>query len=174
MAEEEEEILAAEEVKEVEVAADTGAVEHCWGPGDLPKGAIVKPPERERNFVGAQGGGIDHYGSTKIVLETADNRQIGNEVQVMNVCRPLHSISKITDTAHDMLFTRRGAVVVPEGVFDQILAQCEIIAKYPRKGGLWVAKMKVRAPASTMKFPAKQPDADGPAKSSFGRQGVQR
>ncbi len=161
----EEEVLSTNEAKVVYVAADTGAVEHCIGPSDLPGSVVVEPPERERHFVGAQGKGIDHYGKAKVILETVTGQHIGNVFQVMDVCRPLHAVSKITDTGHDMLFTKRGAVVVPEGAFNAVLAACEITAKYPRKGGLYVAKMTAK-PAS------EPPSAETPATATFAGQGV--
>ncbi len=163
----EEEVLSTNEAKTVYVAADTGAVEHCIGPSDLPGNVVVEPPERERHFVGAQGKGIDHYGKAKVILETITGQYIGNVFQVMDVCRPLHAVSKITDTGHDMLFTKRGAVVVPEGVFNAVLATCEITAKYPRKGGLYVAKM-------TAKAASEPPNAETPATATFARQGVRQ
>ena len=163
----EEEVLSTNEAKTVYVVADTGAVEHCIGPSDLPGNVVVEPPERERHFVGAQGKGIDHYGKAKVILETITGQYIGNVFQVMDVCRPLHAVSKITDTGHDMLFTKRGAVVVPEGVFNAVLATCEITAKYPRKGGLYVAKM-------TAKAASEPPNAETPATATFARQGVRQ
>ena len=161
----EEEVLSTNEAKVVYVAADTGAVEHCIGPSDLPGSVVVEPPEGERHFMGAQGKGIDHYGKAKVILETVTGQHIGNVFQVMDVCRPLHAVSKITDTGHDMLFTKRGAVVVPEGAFNAVLAACEITAKYPRKGGLYVAKMTAK-PAS------EPPSAETPATATFAGQGV--
>ncbi len=117
--------------------------------------------------MGAQGTGIDHYGKARVILETLTGQHIGNVFQVMNVCRPLHAVSEITDTGHDMLFTKRGAVVVPEGVFNAVLAACEIVAKYPRKGGLYVAKMTAKA--------ASQPlNAEKPAAAPFAGQGVRQ
>ncbi len=117
--------------------------------------------------MGAQGKGIDHYGKARVILQTITGQYIGNVFQVMDVCRPLHAVSKITDTGHDMLFTKRGAVVVPEGIFNAILATCEIVAKYPRKGGLYVAKMTVKAAPEP-------PNADRPAPAPFAGQGVRQ
>ena len=142
------EILAAGEVVEVEVAADTGAVAHVVGPKDLPKSLrVVKPKGKVRNFVGPKGETIDNYGTAEVEMEQEDGRILGGCFNVADVCRPLHSISTITDQAHDMLFMRNKAVVVPEGTFDKILAMIKPIITYPRKGGLYVAKMKITDPS---------------------------
>ena len=81
--------------------------------------------------------------------------------------RPLHSTSKICDGTgdkhHEMLFTRQCAHVVPEGTLSRFLESINVIARYPRRGGLYVAKMKVRRPR-----PRPSPAA---AKSSFARPG---
>ena len=126
--------------------ADSGAVDHCAGPRDLPDGLKVDPSEEERNFVGADGEPIDHYGKCRVRLEQTNGAHVGSSFQVMNVCRPLHSVSKITDQKCDMLFTSEGAIVVDKGVFDQVLATVKRIAEYPRSGNLYVAKMKVKIP----------------------------
>jgi len=71
-------------------------------------------------------------------------------VQVAEVCRPLHSASKICDGAgdvhHEMLFMQDQAVVVPAGTFSKFMEQVKIITTYPRRGGLYVQKVKVRDP----------------------------
>ena len=78
----------------------------------------------------------------------------------------MHSVSMICDGAgsgnkHNSLFTEDFGVVVPAGVFDEILETCKHIARYPRKGGLYVSKMRARNPK-------------GAKKSSFTRPGAKR
>ena len=141
-------IMAANEKVKIYVAADSGAVDHCSNPKDLPDSVPVKPPERPRGFVGAKGDDIDHYGSAQVALELEDGRYIDNTFQVADVCRPLHAVSKITDNAGDMLFKKGCAYVVPEGVFDKVLATVTHLATYPRKGGLYVAEMYAVDPKS--------------------------
>ena len=60
--------------------------------------------------------------------------------------RPLHSTGKICDESKEVLFTKGEATVVPEGALSQFLGTVRHIAKYKRNGGLYLAKMKVRAP----------------------------
>ncbi len=64
----------------------------------------------------------------------------------MNLRRPLHSVSTITDNDYDMLFMENKAVVVPAGSFDKILAMVKHVAEYQREGGLYVAEMTVKDP----------------------------
>jgi hypothetical protein len=68
------------------------------------------------------------------------------------VCRPLHSVSTICDgpaggvSKKEMLYTDTEAVVVPAGALSKFLAGCKRLATYPRVGGLYVARVKVRNP----------------------------
>jgi hypothetical protein len=145
-------ILSAEEVKKIRVAADTGACAHCAGPGDLPGDTVVEQVEK-RNFVGPNGQPIEHFGEAAVRLQQADGGHVSMRTQVMGVTRPLHSVSMICDgdrakNKHNMLFTEDFGVVVPAGVFDEVLKRCKHIATYPREGGLYVAEMIVKTPGS--------------------------
>jgi len=93
-----------------------------------------------------------------------DGSTINNVVQVADVTRALHSTALICDTKKEVLFTQNEAVVVPAGSLSRFLGTMKRLAEYKRKGGLYVAKMKVRRRA--------QP---GSAKDSpFGGQGNNR
>ena len=167
--ENEDEILAADEEIEIDVAADTGCVDHCVGPDDIPGSIpVVKVKGKTRNFVGAGGGRIRCYGEAGVELVQKNGKVIQNKVQVADVCRPLHAVSKITDNGHDFLFKKGCAYAVPEGVFDKILAQVTHVATYPRQGGLWVAKVRARVPRSA-KMRSSEAESAG-----FGRQGQGR
>ncbi len=161
----EEHVLAATEEREVEVAADTGAVAHCAHPRDLPS-TVKVDQSKIRNFIGVGGGRIKHFGSAKVRMQQENGKHMSNNFQVMDVCRPLHSISTITDNDYDMLFTKKGGTVVPAGVFDEIMATVKRVAEYPRKGGLYVAKMIIKDPD------AKKPSTAKPA--TFAGQGASR
>ncbi len=138
-------ILAAVEQRRIKIAADTGCVAHAIGPKHLPDSVKVVQCD-ERHFSDAQGGCIEHYGESKVRLEQKDGSHISNTFQVLDVCRPLHSISMIADNDHDMLFTKECGFVVPAGVFKEILDKVKHIAEYPREGGLYVAEMIVKDP----------------------------
>ena len=150
----EEELLTTSEEVEIDVAADSGAVAHTTGPKGLP-GTVKVVRNRIRNFTGAGGEGIAHHGTARVRLQQEDGRFIQNDFEVADVCRPLHSVSTICDNEHDFLFTKKCGYVVPEGVFEEILAKLydagRIICRYPRRGGLYVATMKATDPTKRSK-----------------------
>ena len=156
----EEAMATAEEVK-ISVAADSGAVAHGCHPKDPPDSVKVDQ-RRIRNFHGAGGEGLKHFGTAKVRLQHQNGGHTSNNFEVMNVCRPLHSVSMICDNECDMLYKKDCAYVVPEGVFDQILAMCKIIAEYPRKGGLYVAEVTVKDPDAKNSSPASPASFAGP------------
>ena len=162
-------VMELEEEVEIHVALDTGSVAHCAGPKDIPGSVRVKPPAsgKIRNFVGAGGDGIKNHGEALVQLMQENGNVINTTFQVADVVRPLHSASQICDGTddkqHEVLFTREAAHVVPEGTLSRLLAAINVIAKYPRRGGLYVAKMKARRPR-----PKPSPSA---SRSSFTRPG---
>ena len=156
-----EEVNLADDTMEVEVALDTGCVAHCAGPKQLPPDTPVVKPEgvKLKGFVAANNTPIENYGMASVVLEQADGTAVGGSFQVVNVSRALHSGSAICDAAsracpsgHEVLTTARGAVVVPAGALSRFLGQVRHIAKYPRRGGLYVAKMRIRNPKAKQSF----------------------
>jgi hypothetical protein len=153
--EDEEEILAADEI-EIEVAADTGAGAHCCNPRHIPNSVEVVC-DQVRNFNGAGGEAIKHWGRASVRMEQEDGRHISQEVQVMEVTRPLHSISTVCDNEHDVVFTKTEGLVLPAGLLDEVLAMVrkKVVARYKRKGGLYVAKMRVKDPRAKRPSPAK-------------------
>ncbi len=160
-------LMDLEEEVEVHVAADTGSCAHVVGPKDIPGSIAVKPPAsgRVRNFVGAGGDGIKNHGEAVVQLVLEDGTVVNSTVQVADVVRPLHSVSVICDAEHEMLYTKECGYVVPEGTLSRFLANINVIARYPRRGGLYVAKMKARRPRP-------KPSPKGAAgKSSFTRPG---
>ena len=75
----------------------------------------------------------------------------------MEVTRPLHSISMVCDNDFDVAFAKTEGLVIPAGLLDEVLAvvKQKIVAKYRRKGGLYVAKMRVKDPRGKRPSPAK-------------------
>jgi len=144
------EILAADDEVEIEVAADTGAGAHCAHPRHLPGGTEVLN-DKLRNFNGAGGEPLKHYGRAVVRMQQEDGQHISQEVQVMEVTRPLHSISMVCDNNFDVVFTKTEGLVIPAGLLDEVLAvvrkKAQVRATYKRKGGLYVAKMRVKNPA---------------------------
>ena len=124
-----------------------------------------------RNFKAANDTKIENFGVADVVMEQEDGAAIGDQLQVADVSRILHSTSVICDTAskrcpdgHEVLTTKTCSIVVPDGTLSRYLNSVRHVAKYPRRGGLYVAKMRIRVPKP--KAPAKP--------ASFGRQGSRR
>jgi hypothetical protein len=152
----EEDILMAEDEVEIEVAADTGAGAHCAHPRHLPDSVEVTS-DKLRSFNGAGGEPIKHYGRATVRMQQENGVHISQEVQVMEVTRPLHSISTVCDNEFDVVFTKTEGLVLPAGLLDEVLAlvKQKVVARYKRKGGLYVAKMRVKDPKAKRPDPAK-------------------
>ena len=165
---EDDHLMDLEEEVEVHVAADTGSVAHVVGPKDIPGSIAVRPPAngRVRNFVGAGGDGIKNHGEAVVQLVLEDGTVVNSTVQVADVVRPLHSVSMICDAEHEMLYTKACGYVVPEGTLSKFLASINVIAKYPRRGGLYVAKMKARRPRPKPAPSAAKPGFTRPGRRS--------
>ncbi len=154
-------MLIADEEPEIEAAADTGAVDHVTPAKSLPGSVVVRRSSKTRNFVAANNEPIVNHGEAVVLLQQEDGAEVLITTQVADVSRPLHSISKICDEEHEMLFTKTGGTVVPAGALSRYLHLVKNVAKYPRRGGLYVARMKARAPKT-------------PRKSGFTRPGNRR
>ena len=97
-----------------------------------------------------------------------EGKVINNVVQVAEVTRALHSTGVICDNSKEVLFTDTEAVVVPKGTFSKFLGSVQRVATYKRKGGLYVAKLKIRQRAAARK------KSDNGKASPFGRPGCDR
>ena len=149
---------------EIEVANDSGSVVHIVPPEELPANVKVIKAKNSKDFRGAGGDGIKNHGKAEIEIETEDGKIINNVVQVADVTRALHSTGLICDTSKEVLFTQTEAVVVPAGALSRFLGSLKKLATYKRKGGLYVAKMKIR----------KRVNPSSAAAAPFGRQGSNR
>jgi hypothetical protein len=156
-------IANAEEKMEILVAMDSGCVAHTVHPRHVPSTVAIDDSGINRDFTDAGGGSIANHGKIAITLEQEDLADVDSSASVADVCRPLHSVSTTCDTGKEVLFTRGMCTVVPEGALSRFLGQIRHHARYPRKGGLYVAKMRVKARGS--KDPKPKP------KAGFGRQG---
>jgi len=160
------EINAAEEEIDVYVAMDSGAIGHISPKEAMPANVDLQvgPNGVNRDLVAANGGAIVNHGNAEVELVTEDNQALGCTFMVADVTRPLHATGVICDTGKEVLHTARGAVVVPAGSLSKHVTKGMVMAKYPRKGGLYLARYKVRAPRR-----------GGPGKpAGFTRQGPKR
>ena len=146
-------LMMSDEEVEIWVASDSGAVDHVCGRGHIPASIVLRQPsdgKLTRNFISASGGSIKNHGAAELNLITEEGNTIASTFQVADVCRPLHSVSKTCDGGHEMLYTSDEALVLPKGVLSKLLATLNVkpVARYIRRGGLYVAKMKARDKAS--------------------------
>ena len=174
------EVMEVEHEVEVGVALDSGCVVHTCGPGDIPSSVEVKHPPNEkiRNLVAANGSDMENYGKASVELIQENGKALGSTFVVTDVTRPLHSTSQVCDsespacpTGHEVLYTKFGATVVPDGSLSKFLGAVRHVANYPRRGGLYVAKMKVRRPGPRA---PRKPNPRRPGAQGFGRQGAKR
>ena len=159
------EINNADEELEVFVTMDFGAITHIGPREAMPQGAeLTTDANVTRNFVAANGIEIVNHGKTNVEMETPEGQVITCPFQVADVTRPLHATGQICDANKEVLHTARGAVVVPAGALSKHLRGTKIIAKYPRRNGLYMGRFKVRNPKAST----------GDRKSGFTRQGTKR
>ena len=140
----------------------------------------------------ANGSDMENYGDATVEMVQENGHVIASTLTVTDVTRPLHSTSQVCDTAsgacpdgREVLHTKAGATVVPGGALSRFLGSVRHVASYPRRGGLYVAKMKIRAPRTrTRTTPGttpghspgtlRRPDPKKPGAQGFGRQGTKR
>ena len=129
---------------EIEIAADSGASEHVAADTDAPSYKVEESigSRSGQHFVGAGGHRMANRGQMKLNMR-ADNGKKGRDVrttfQVARVTRPLMSVSKICDAGMSMRFTSTMAVIE--------YAKGKEVCRFLRKGGLYIASMKLRNPS---------------------------
>ena len=153
--------IEEEEVREVyiEVALDSGSGEHVADPDDAPGYALEPSPGSRmgQNFVGAGGERIPNEGEMQLNLEVPNGTErttpLRSTFQGAKVTRPLHSVSKICDEGFEVRFKKGAATILN--------ANGKLVARYERKGGLYVATMRLKPPSPKKALP-----------ESFRRQGA--
>ena len=125
------------------VAADSGAGEHVADETYAPTYAVEESAGSKvgQHFVNAGGGKMPNKGQMRLALR-ADNGRRGRDVrttfQVARVTRPLMSVSKVCDAGMTMRFDSKMAVILD--------ANGKEVCRFMRRGGLYVAKMRLRNP----------------------------
>ena len=129
----------------IEVTGDTGAVDHVMSPDAVPGCKVAESPGSRsgRGFIGPSGEKIENLGEMALdVLSDETGQELTATFQAADVTRALMSISKICDSGKDtkVSFDSREGVVTRRG---------RVLARFHRKGGLYVMKMRVRKPKET-------------------------
>jgi hypothetical protein len=133
-------MVAGEEEIYMVVAYDTAAVDNVCSKDDLP-GHNVAPSSgsrRGQGYIAANGTRISNEGECNIVMEPeGTNNSVGTVFQIADVSRPLLSASKVADAGYDAHVNSLVATITKNG---------KTVAKFHRKGGLYLATMKIRRP----------------------------
>ena len=143
---------------EIIITLDSGCVDHLADLADMPGYACVleESPgsKRGQRFIVGNGGKVKNEGQVRLQMTTTDGSNLCSVFQVAEITRPLMSVSRICDQDLDCLFSKKFAKILNQ--------QGEVLAVFERVGGLYEAKMKLRAPrpvagvdASTFARPAR-------------------
>jgi hypothetical protein len=128
------------------VALDSGATDNVIDPDDLPEGVELTGPIGEP-FKDASGGDIKKFGKCVTLLQNEDTK-VGCGWTACAVTRPLRSVTKIAGPeigpgVQDVMFNNRIGVVMPPGLLNMLIKHIKPVAKYPRRGNLYVGDFEV-------------------------------
>jgi hypothetical protein len=153
-------MVAGEEEIFMVVAYDTAAVDNVCSRDDLP-GHSVMPSNgsrRGQGYVAANGTRISNEGEINIVMEPEGTKNaVGTIFQIADVSRPLLSASKVADAGYEAHVNALVATISKNG---------KTVAKFHRKGGLYLATMRIRRP--------KDPSSADSAPAGFPGQGAKQ
>ena len=148
------EINGADEERTVGIAMDSGAVDHVIGPKDLPPTAQITPLSGNRigkTLVAANGEPLEMHGECCLEMEPVDNddKTCGGSFAVTEVTRTLQSTSRTCDQGLGCFFDKDICKVVDSETVAAINRLIDsrknsVKAKFPRSGGLYVRRAKLR------------------------------
>ena len=130
---------------EFEVALDSGSTDHVCHKVDLPGYPIEESPGSRagQGFIVGNGARVTNDGQSLLSLQGAGDKEhtMSTTFQVAKVSRPLMSVGRLCDKGFDVLFKKdRADVLVPDNT---------VILSFERQqGGLYVAKLRLKRPAS--------------------------
>ena len=127
---------------EFEVALDSGAVIHVCSAADTPGYNVQPSPgsRRGQQFMMGDGGKTPNQGQVALNLSNGGPASaIQSIFQVASVTRPLMSVGKICDEGYKVDFFKEYAVITDKN-------KREVLRFERQAGGLYTAKMKLKAP----------------------------
>ncbi len=144
----------------IEIAAASACGKHVMHPDDAKDHKVEPSPGSLANqhFMAASGHVIENEGQANLKLSTEEDRTLSSCFQMAKVSRPLYSVPQMTDEGCTFVFSKGAGKVLKGKV--RIQAERDV-ATFRRKGGLYVARMRVNKPGDA-------PTAD------FRRQGAKR
>jgi len=131
----------------VQIAIDSGAGKNV-APPELVEGYRVSPSQGSKSgkhFVAANGGRILNLGETVLNLMDEKGGKLRSNFQIAEVSRMLYSVSQICDAGCEVKFNKNEGLVQKDG---------RTLARFPRKGGLYVLTTTMRSPDAHLAKPA--------------------
>ena len=130
----------------IEVTLDSGACDHILDLDDAPGYAnfLAESPgsKRGQEYVVGNGAEVPNEGQATLNLEaeggSGKHNFIKSIFQVAEITRPLMSVSKICELGHKCVFDENKA--------DVIAKDGTVLCSFQRKGGLYVAQMRLKSP----------------------------
>jgi len=140
------EVMMADQEIRVKVIQDSGAIAHVARPDCIPGGVNIDGGN-VKNFTAANGTSIKNYGKARVAMSDKFENQSECLFNVADVTRNIHSTGQICDQDFEVLYTKKGCVVVPANFLSVHVTEQSAVARYPREnGGLYVAEFTMRAP----------------------------
>ena len=128
---------------EIEITLDSGCVDHVVDAAEAPGYCILQSAgsRRKQNFIVGNGAPVPNQGQIHLNLTTEVGggiQELSSTFQVAKITRPLMSVSRICDQGLRCLFTNEKAQVLGKN--------SEVVCEFVRRGGLYVANMKLKKP----------------------------
>ena len=127
----------------IEIALDSGAGDHVAAPKEAPAYTIEDSPGSlaGQHFTGAGGHRMKNQGQVRLHLR-AENGKKGRDIrttfQMAQVTRPLMSVSKVCDSGLWVKIDKDMATIMDKNGKE--------VCRFMRRGGLYIAKMRIRNP----------------------------
>ena len=129
---------------EIECCLDTGSSVHAINRLEIPGCEIVESPGSKvgQQFQAAGGSLIDNEGEALLIMVPPDEDTVNHvsiNMQVAKVTRPLISVPKLTegDKLKVVCMEKVALVQTPDG---------KLVARFKKRGGLYVCLMRVKNP----------------------------
>ena len=126
---------------DIELTLDSGCCEHVIDVGDIKGYAsfVTESPgsRRGQNFIVGNGDRVSNDGQCVLNLEQ-DGLPIQSTFQIAGITRPLMSVGRVCDQGLRCNFDDKQALVVD--------SNNRTVCRFERRGGLYVAKLKLKSP----------------------------
>ena len=130
--------------KVIEITLDSGACDHILDMADAPGYAnfLQESPgsKRDQLYIVGNGTEVPNEGQVALNLEAGPEGKsslIKSIFQVAEITRPLMSVSRVCELGHKCIFDAEKADVMSKNG--------TLLCTFKRKGGLYVAEMKLKA-----------------------------